>query len=480
MPPKDTSRADAIQTVVAEMDGPLTFDEFAQRVLQRWQGHSKNPRALVRNDLRYDYLRLGLLFIDDARRVLLPVRLAMQGLRFRLPLSQAEVDQGVLIADRTAGLFFDHWDFAPVVAPATQLRDSHGALLETVPATVAQQVHHPLFGSNLTKRQGFALPNWFRDHHIQAADAVLLTVIQWSPLILELEYEPAHARQDEQIQQRNAELADVLYEVLEHAQDERLHDREALMIAHLRLGDPKGYPGDPWPAVLQADGRMIWSSNYICYIEDSRFSDWTFAEVEEADQGASPLSPVEAGQVFRFKAAFQHRPSLWRRIEIGGDQTLADFNRILVSAFKHDGDHLGGFWRRARRGQTNRYREIGLGSVDPFGDGEGAKVRIAEIGLDVGDELKYVYDFGDWIEHQLTLEEIRPAKQSDRTAQLPRIVEQNKPRRRYCRDCQDEGRRTLATWVCITCSNDIGEEVLICEECLTQYHEDHYADEIVY
>lgn len=56
-------------------------------------------------------------------------------------------------------------------------------------------------------------------------------------------------------------------------------------------------------------------------------------------------------------------------------------------------------WKLVRRGQTSRFREIDLGNVDPLGEGNGADSRIAGLGLQVGDRLKYVYYFGDWIEH---------------------------------------------------------------------------------
>ena len=130
-----------------------------------------------------------------------------------------------------------------------------------------------------------------------------------------------------------------------------------------------------------------------------------------------------------------------------------------------------------RRGKGKRFREIDLGDVDPLGGGSGAKLRIAGLDLQEGSELKYVYDFGDWIEHEITLEAIE-SPQAD--AEYPRVSEQNKPRYKYCEHCKAEGRKTVATWVCIECSNDEGRAVLICEDCLDKHHEDHYADEIVY
>ena len=83
------------------------------------------------------------------------------------------------------------------------------------------------------------------------------------------------------------------------------------------------------------------------------------------------------------------------------------FSQCGISQFGHDqSDHLGGFWKLIRRGQTRRFREIDLGHVDPLGEGTRADIRIAGLGLQVGDRLKYVYDFGDWIEHEIIVENV--------------------------------------------------------------------------
>jgi hypothetical protein len=190
------------------------------------------------------------------------------------------------------------------------------------------------------------------------------------------------------------------------------------------------------------------------------------------------FSADEAKHVYRFKAALKHRPGLWRTIEIQGKQTLGDFDRVLRDAFDHDwSDHLSGFWKLVRRGQSKRFREIDLGDVDPLGGGSGAGLHIAGLGLQPGDECKYVYDFGDWIEHRLELEAI--AEPEPRT-RYPRIVARNKPRYQECESCRERGRKTRATYMCLSCSEDKQREVLICARCERQFHEDHYTDKILY
>lgn len=143
------------------------------------------------------------------------------------------------------------------------------------------------------------------------------------------------------------------------------------------------------------------------------------------------LSAEEKQCVYRFKAALKYRKGLWRRIEIQGGQTLADFKNILVHTFKHDDGHLSGFRKRVRRGNTKRYREIELGHIDPLGHGSGADILIAQLELQPGNVLKFIYDFGDWIEHTLTLEAITapekepfPDKRAfpEKGGQYPRIT----------------------------------------------------------
>ncbi|MBC8224421.1 hypothetical protein H8E65_07525, partial [Candidatus Bathyarchaeota archaeon] len=89
----------------------------------------------------------------------------------------------------------------------------------------------------------------------------------------------------------------------------------------------------------------------------------------------------------------------------------------------------------------------------------------------------YVYDFGDDIQHIVTLERI---VELDETGDYPRVVSQNKPRYRYCEVCERHGKKVLATWICIDCSNEEGRDVLLCEDCVTKGHDDHYVEDVLY
>ncbi len=265
--------------------------------------------------------------------------------------------------------------------------------------------------------------------------------------------------------------------LLEKASSEGILGREAVAKAYTRMADPRGYPGDHWITVVERDSRMKLFDTEIRYAESRTFLDDALGRKQVKPKALS-VSAAQRQQVYRFKVALKYRPGLWRRIEIQGGHTLADWDGILRGEFKHDfSDHLSGFWRKLRRADTKRFREVEIGTVEPFGGGKGAEKRIGGLGLAVGDELKWVYDFGDWIEHTIALEAIAEPEAS---AKYPRVVAQNKPQYQDCECCARQGRQTRATWICIYCSNEQGREVLVCKDCLFTEHEEHYADEIVY
>jgi len=187
----------------------------------------------------------------------------------------------------------------------------------------------------------------------------------------------------------------------------------------------------------------------------------------------SPLNPshTRPERVYTFKVALAHRRGQWRRIEIRGDQTLRDLDSKIRDVFGHDWfDHLSEFY------PAGMWRS-GFGEIYPDGRGSGARVKIDELELSEGDELSYIYDFGNEVRHLITLEKI-----SEPVAGIkyPRMVSRSKPRYKYCERCREQEKKTVATWVCVECSEKAGRNMFLCDECLEKEHEDHYAEEMHY
>jgi hypothetical protein len=463
------TRSQAVEQVLALVDGPIAVDELCKRVLTIWPSKAKNPLPAMRNHLHQDHAGKTLVFVDAD--TILPLPMAMNGVRFRIPLNRREVNRGMLIIYPAFSIFLRR-ELNP---EAVHLLDQQDRSLPVRVITFREQVNTP-FGTVPTDYAAFELADWFRTQRVHRNDCVLVTVEDWTGGGFRLEHEPAKRRRNTEIARQDRELADLLFGMLENSRYEAIRISNAVPTAYARLSDPHGYPGSHWLEVVQRDERMRTDGWEIRY-SDSRSP---FERMLLAEESISETSfPAAQGrQVYRFKAALWHRASLWRTMEIQGQQTLAEFDAILRDAFDHDfSDHLSGFWKRVRRGKSKRFREVDIGDINPLGEGSGSEVHIAGLGLEPGDELKYVYDFGDWIEHRITLEEILDPEAG---AEYPRIVAQNKPRYRYCETCRAQGLKRRATWICLECSDREEREVLLCEKCLTREHEEHYAEEILY
>ena len=178
--------------------------------------------------------------------------------------------------------------------------------------------------------------------------------------------------------------------------------------------------------------------------------------------------------IYRFKVALKGRPGLWRRIEIGGNQTLANFDRIIRNSFKLDTmDHLSEFY------SGKPWYRTGYGDINPDGGGDGAKLQIDSLGLQEGSKIGYIHDFGTELHLYVTLESI--SKSADEGVKYPCIVSQNTPRHNFCVECAASGKKTFATQVCVDCTDEHNKPEYLCDDhAFGEKHEEHFIDDIVY
>ncbi|MBE0515888.1 MAG: plasmid pRiA4b ORF-3 family protein [Methanophagales archaeon] len=105
----------------------------------------------------------------------------------------------------------------------------------------------------------------------------------------------------------------------------------------------------------------------------------------------------------------------WRRIEISADHTLFDLHRAIQKAYNFDDDHLYSFFMDGKPWSHERF-------TSPYED-EGPwvdDVRIGELGLFVGQNILYLFDYGDEWHFRVDLEEIRT---EGRKPSKPTIIE---------------------------------------------------------
>jgi hypothetical protein len=98
-------------------------------------------------------------------------------------------------------------------------------------------------------------------------------------------------------------------------------------------------------------------------------------------------------------------PEVWRRVTVPAGYTLDRVHRVIQYAMGWQNCHLHSF----------DIDDEQYGEPDP--DGELEVLDEMDYRLDdvarAGTRIRYTYDFGDWWEHEVLVEEVRPAEPSD-------------------------------------------------------------------
>ena len=122
-----------------------------------------------------------------------------------------------------------------------------------------------------------------------------------------------------------------------------------------------------------------------------------------------------------------------RRIEIRGDQTLAQLHRAIFDAFDREEEHLYEFQLGGKRPMDPDARRYGppMAMVDPFGDLSGSadaeRTTLDSLSLETGDVFGYWFDFGDDWWHQFAVLAIGENATRGRLPKVTRRVGKSPP-----------------------------------------------------
>jgi len=460
-----------VEQVLSELNEPITVKDLADRVYAIYPTRSKTAMSSLRNCLHYDEQGVNLVYLD--RFTILPMRIAMQGVRFRVPIDRhAEKNHELPI------LFFNY--FIDIHGEPKDIRfiDNSGNPM----AFKIRSIKNIWEPNSLWRRDfvdAFDFNEWFNRTKLQRGDSLLITVQNWENREFLVAYEPKKKRRTEEIQRFNQEFADILYNMLEESRDGNIFLHQVIPDVFARLSNPQGYPGDNWREIVEDDKRVKNDGTTLVYPEDiSPFERMMLTDDEQLPWLGDNYSMVQSKDVYRFKVSLGFDSPIWRVIEIKAGQTFADLDGAIRDAFGHDTyDHMGGFWKLIPRGKNKKkFREIEIGNINPFEEGTASDLHIGGMDLKPDDLVKYVYDFGDWIEHEVKLEEI---SSEEKGKSYPALVGRNKPKYQYCVHCESKGRETIAILVCLQCSTQ-KRVIFLCEDCADKKHQEHYVEEIIY
>ena len=317
MAPNTPTIASILQALAAHYDGPVPEREVMDRVLERRPSRAKDPYASIRERLRWEGPLLG--WVRMGRGTLLPLRVALSGLRFRCIPSDDEVREGQL-------------DLR-LLAPFVLLREDLHRLEDAAGASVPLRfVTPPPIASVLGvsfRSPLLDLRDWYAANGFLAGDSIELSVIEAAPLTLRIEREAAPHFNAAAVVAQDRELLDAIWAQVRRAPNTPLHSAEVVLPAFATASWRGAYPGTPWQVLVQRDRRIqLLDGTYLLFgrihLPASRAVEGASTEVLASD--AALLSAVDAVQA-------QLRASRQRDAEAG----LWEFS-ALASAARRDND----------------------------------------------------------------------------------------------------------------------------------------------
>lgn len=114
-------------------------------------------------------------------------------------------------------------------------------------------------------------------------------------------------------------------------------------------------------------------------------------------------------QIYQFKISLRDtKPPIWRRIQVPSDYTFRDLHVAIQDAMGWCDYHLHEF--KMKDPATGETVEIGIPDEDMMvpDANSGWGTRIAHFYTPENPRALYIYDFGDYWEHEVTLEKILP------------------------------------------------------------------------
>jgi hypothetical protein len=416
-PIKKPTAAQTIMRLLSELDGPISADDLIARLLAINPSQAKNPHRMARSQIR-DRIGKDLVFLDE--QTISPMRIAMRGAGFRLPIDKTEGRQKGIGIRPT---FEDYLPLEILWRPQQiSFLDAQGQAIPVLFSERVEEVKGGILGLDSIHVFRLDLGEWNAFKKSRTGDHCVFTIDDWEQAILRVAIEPGSQvqEQEEEIERQDAELVRLIFEQLEKSPSTDIMSSDAVSTALARLSRAGAVPHHYLEA-LETDGRMISNGFLIRYAEDGfnpLFADlFSNTDLDDAEITPQPITRDQERTRYRFSAQSVSGSGVTKEVIIRGGQTLSELDNAMRKAFRLDRtEHLGGFWRLIPRGER-RFREVKIGSVpapsllfpENVDEGE-SNVQVATLDLKPGDRLKYVYDFGDWVEFRLTLDAVELPK----------------------------------------------------------------------
>jgi hypothetical protein len=241
MPNQEPTIASILRTLAHEYDGPVEERRLLDQVLERRPSAAKNPYATIRDRLRWDGLALGWLRLS--RRELMPLRMALSGLRFRCVPRSCDIETGML----------------PVahLHPFAGLRDDDLCLIDDAGTSFPFVDQDPAnSGGTTTHSPSFGLSGWYTRTGFVTGDSILVKVLDPERPTLQIEHEPAAKAQLTDTSAQDTELLEAIITRVGRAPSSLIPCDEIILPIFAAASWRADYPGQPWQYLVTRDSRL--------------------------------------------------------------------------------------------------------------------------------------------------------------------------------------------------------------------------------
>ncbi|MEI7768671.1 MAG: hypothetical protein WCI67_01720 [Chloroflexales bacterium] len=233
--------ASILRMLAREYDGPVEERRVLDQVLERRPSAAKNPYATIRERLRWDGLALGWLRLGRGK--LVPLRVALQDLRFRCLPRARDVQAGMLPLAH--------------LQPFAGLRSFELILLDVAGVAMTFIDHDPAdSGSTPFASPGFDMGTWYARSGFVVGDSMVVTVVAVEPLTLCVEREAAADLRRSDLAAQDAELIDAIVARVGRSQISLIPCDEVILPIFALAPWRAAYPGSPWQHLVTHDGRL--------------------------------------------------------------------------------------------------------------------------------------------------------------------------------------------------------------------------------
>lgn len=239
-----------LQALAAELDQPVSVAQLCDLMKARWS--VQYAVSSVRSSLRWESITLGWVKIN--RSQYLPLRLALDGLRFRCWPRPQDVAEGRL--------------------PIAHLRPFAGLRRQPLPIIYDEQGAVLAVKEPTINAAGFAahaavdMRKWFQRHNFVAGDSILVEIRYRARPELYFTYEPAAAFQTSRVDEQDRALINA---IVKHVDAGAKPCEEVILPIFASAPWRTAYPGRPWQYLVLSDPRLHLIEDSLLQASDPYF-----------------------------------------------------------------------------------------------------------------------------------------------------------------------------------------------------------------